>query len=331
MPSLDIFNNDAFSLQSLSQAMVDLPYTPTRIGDLKLFKESGMSTTSLSIERVGRTLKLVQSAQRGSQGKPIENNKRKLISINAVHLPERGAVYADEVQNVRAFGSESELQTVQGVVNEQLEQMKMNLDVTMEWHRIGAIKGEVLDADGTSVLLNMFDTFNLVQQTHDLVLDSDSTKVKIKVVEAKRKLETALGGIMYRGLRAFCSNEFFDALVGHPAVAKAYDLWLDGQFLREDQRGGFPFCGVQWEEYRGGVGATSFIEDNACYLVPEGVPGMFITKFAPADYMETVNTIGLPYYVKQEMMKMGKGVEFEGQSNPISINTRPDAVIKLTI
>jgi hypothetical protein len=253
------------------------------------------------------------------------------VNIRTVHLPQSGSVIADEVQNLRTFGSESELESVQTLVNRKLAKMRRNLDVTIEWQRIGAIKGQVLDADGTSVLLDMFTTFGLSQQTLDMVLDNDATKVKIKTVEAKRLIEAQLGGLMYTGLRAFCSNEFFDALVGHPAVAKAYDLWLDGQFLREDQRGGFPFAGVQWEEYRGGVGAQQFVEDNAAYLVPEGVPDMFITNYAPADYVETVNTNGLPYYAKQEMMRMGKGVELEAQSNPISINTRPNAVIKLTI
>ena len=46
--------------------------------------------------------------------------------------------------------------------------------------------------------------------------------------------------------------------------------------------------------------------------------------------METVNTLGLPYYAKQEVMKFNKGVEIETQSNPICLNTLPEAVIKLT-
>ena len=56
----------------------------------------------------------------------------------------------------------------------------------------------------------------------------------------------------------------------------------------------------------------------------------FITRYAPADYMETVNTIGLPLYAKQELMRMNKGVELEAQSNPLNLRTKPRAVIKLT-
>lgn len=38
-----------------------------------------------------------------------------------------------------------------------------------------------------------------------------------------------------------------------------------------------------------------------------GAPGLFITRFAPADYMETVNTPGLPRYMKQIVQRNGKG------------------------
>lgn len=334
MPSLDIFTNDAFGVQSLTKAINDLPFTPTRIGNMKLFAEDGITTTAMSIERQGTTLSLVPAAERGNhRGLVVGDDKRKLIPINTVHLPQSGSVIADEVQNLRAFGSETEVESVQTLVNRKLAKMRRNLDVTMEYHRIGAIKGQVLDADGSTVLLDLFTTFGFSQTTHDMVLDSDSTKVIVKIMEAKRKMEDALGGLMYTGLRAFCSHEFFDALVGHPAVEKAYLNWAQagGQFISEDHRSGFTWGGVTWEEYRGSVGSTRFIEANNAYLVPEGVPDMFVTNFAPADYMETVNTNGLPYYAKQEAMKMNKGVEFEAQSNPISICTRPDGVVLLSI
>ncbi|MFZ9372244.1 MAG: major capsid protein [Limnohabitans sp.] len=337
MPALDIFNNDAFSVHSLTKAINETPYQPMLIGSMGLFSEEGITTTTLSIEKKGTTLSLVPSAARGAPGRPESNDKRTLIPINTVHLPQRGAVIADEVQNVRAFGSETELETVQNLVNNKLAKMRRNLDVTIEWQRIGAIKGQVLDADGTTVLLDLNTAFGTSAQTKDMVLDNDATKVKQKIVEATRLVETALGGVMHGGLMALCGTAFFDTLVGHPAVDKAYDRYLESQFLRTTQRGqegtgpGFPFVGVQWMEYKGAVSGQTFVGDNDAYLVPMGVPDLFVTHYAPADYMETVNTVGLPYYAKQEMMRMNRGVELEAQSNPISICTRPNVIIKLSI
>lgn len=327
---MDIFNNDAFSVVNLTNAIEHVPHQPQRLAQLGIFTEEGITTTSVSLESVGSTISLVPAASRGAPGKPMTNDKRTLRSMNVIHLPQRATIVADEVQNLRAFGAESEVETAQALMNRKLTKMRRDLDTTIEYQRMGAIKGQILDADGTTVLEDLYDAFGVSQTTHSLVLGTGTTKVAQKVIEAKRKMELALGGLMYTGLRALCSASFFDALTGHAAVEKAFDRWMNGEFLRGDNRSGFFFAGVFWEEYRGNVNGTPFIEDGAAYLIPEGVADLFATYFAPADYMETVNTVGLAYYAKQEPMPFNKGIMVEAQSNPLSICTRPAVPVKLT-
>jgi len=328
--NFDIFNDDAFSLSQLTLAMQDLQHTPTVLGDMGLFSEEGISTTSVMIEKVGQSFTLVPAAERGAPGKPVGNDKRTLRSFSTVHLPQRGAVNADEVLGVRAFGTESQLETVQNVVNGKLQKLRRNIDLTFEWQRMGAIKGVVLDADGTTELLNLFNEFGVAQVTLDFALDADATKVKQKCLDLERMIEDELDGITFSGVEVLCSKEFYDALVQHPAVKEAYERWQDGAHMRENQRKKvFEFCGIGFREYRGKVGATRFIGAGEAYAVPVGVPDLFIARFAPADYLDTVNTIGLPYYAKQWVEQPGKRVELEAQSNPLFMCTRPRAVIKL--
>lgn len=330
MPALDIFNNDPFSVVSLTKAINETKHVPSRISELGLFSEEGITTTNVMIEKQGNALSLVPSGSRGAPATPVTGDKRTAIPFSATHLAQVANILADEVQNVRPFGAEGDVETVQGIVNKRLTKMRRNLDATIEHHRMGAIKGQILDADGTTVLLNLFTAFGVTQQTKSMVLGTTTTKVRQKIVEAKRLIEAELGGLMYSGVRALCSPGFFDSFVGHDSVVAAYDRWQDGEFHRQDIRAGFYHGGVFWEEYRGTVGGVSFIADGEAYLLPEGVPDLFVTHYAPADYLETVNTIGLPYYAKQEELRMGKGVELEAQSNPISLCTRPRTVIKLT-
>lgn len=325
---MDIFNNDAFSVMSLTKAIEDVPHQPQRLAQLGAFSEEGIATTSISLEGIGSTISLVPAAQRGAPGRPMTADKRTLRSMNVVHLPQRATIVADEVQNLRAFGSESEVETAQNLMNRKLMKMRRDLDTTIEYQRMGAIKGQILDADG-SVIEDLYSTFGVTQTTHNLVLGTAGTKVAIKIIEAKRKMEQALGGLMYTDLRVLCSASFFDALVSHPAVEKAYDRWMNGEFLRVDNRGGFFFAGVFFEEYRGKVGGNDFIEAGTAYMIPSGVADLFTTYYAPADYMETVNTMGLAYYAKQERMPFDKGVMVEAQSNTLSICTRPAVPVKL--
>ena len=326
---MDIFNDDAFSVVSLTKAIEDTPFVPGRVGQLGIFSEEGVSTTSISIEKVGSTVSLVPAASRGSSGRPMGNDKRQMIPFTATHLPQRASILADEVQNLRAFGSETEVETAQRLMNRKLAKMRRDLDTTIEYQRIGAIKGSILDSDGTTELLNLHTAFGTSVTSHNLVLGTAGTPVRNKVIEARRKMEAALGGLTYSGARVLCSASFFDALVGHAKVEAAFDRYMNGEFLREDQRGGFYFAGVFWEEYRGQVGATKFIADGEAWMVPEGVPDLFVTNYAPADYMETVNTLGQAYYAKQEPKDFNKGIDVETQSNPIHICTRPAVPVKL--
>lgn len=326
---MDIFNDDAFSVVSLTKAIEDTPFVPGRVGQLGIFSEEGVSTTSISIEKIGSTVSLVPAASRGSSGRPMGNDKRQMIPFTATHLPQRASILADEVQNLRAFGSESEVETAQRLMNRKLAKMRRDLDTTIEYQRIGAIKGSILDSDGSTELLNLHTAFGTSVTSHNLVLGTAGTPVRNKVIEARRKMEAALGGLTYSGARVLCSASFFDALVGHAKVEAAFDRYMNGEFLREDQRGGFYFAGVFWEEYRGQVGATKFIADGEAWMVPEGVPDLFVTNYAPADYMETVNTLGQAYYAKQEPKDFNKGIDVETQSNPIHICTRPAVPVKL--
>jgi hypothetical protein len=57
--------------------------------------------------------------------------------------------------------------------------------------------------------------------------------------------------------------------------------------------------------------------------VPEGT-SIFRTYFAPADFMEAVNTIGLPLYAKMVVDdELQRWVKLHTQSNPLAMCLRP--------
>jgi hypothetical protein len=127
-----------------------------------------------------------------------------------------------------------------------------------------------------------------------------------------------------------CGADFFDDLITHSEVAKAYDRYLDGAFLRQGQaRGSFEYSGIVFEEYRGRVGTVDFTDASKAYFFPVGVPGLFRQYNSPADFVETANTIGLPRYAKQAAdQQFARWVMLHVQSNPLPICTRPRVLIK---
>ncbi len=334
MPILDIFSNDAFSVVSLTDAINKMPFIPGKVGQLGIFQESGVSTTSIMIEEREGSLALIPTSHRGGPAAQNKHEKRKARSLIVPHIALEDSIMADEVQDVRAFGSESSLQSVQAVVNNRLSEMTAKHDATLEHLRIGAIKGQILDADGTSVLYDLFTEFGVTAYDEiDFDLDAASPEagaIKKLCHSIKRKIEDALGAAPYVSIHAFCSASFFDALVTHEEVTTAYDRYQESIFLRTGQaRGQFDYGGVVFEEYRGSVGGIDFVPDGKAYFFPVGTPGLFRQYNAPADFVETVNTVGLPRYAKQAIDdEFGRWVKLHTQSNPLPICTRPKVLIK---
>lgn len=333
MATLDIFNDDAFSVTSLSSTITDIPDVPTKLGDKGLFQEEGISTLSFMIERQGSSIKLLPTAPRGGVREPVALGPRKLIPLQALHIPASWSVLADEVQGIRAFGSETEVMQAQTLVQRKLANVRASMDLTHEHMRVGALKGQVLDADG-SLLLDVYDAFGMTQQTQfwNIAVAANGDP-KASIITLKSMIRAKMGGRSFGKIRVICSLGFFTALVQNSKMIKAWELWNQGAYLRTDQVNGgdFEFAGVVFEVYDGGTSAGDFIPDGIAYAYPEGVPGMFQSKFAPADYMETVNTQGIPFYAKQEPMPFNKGIAGEAQSNPIHFNSLPEAVIKLSV
>ncbi|ATN08431.1 major capsid protein E [Pseudomonas sp. FDAARGOS_380] len=329
MADIAIFEDDAFSVSSLTAAINEQEYLPGRISSLGLFREEGISTLTVQIEKDGDTLALVPSGERGTSGLVVGANKRQLIPFNTVHLPERFTIKADKIQGIRAFGTRSELQAVQDVVNKRLAKARRQLDATHEFQRMGALNGQVLDADGKTVLLDIYKSFGVNRQKLPMGLNSPDTELRVKCGEALDMQEEALGSVTSSGSRALCGKNFWNKLIVHKSVKETYLNTMQAASLRGDAREAFEFGGIVWERYRGKVAGVAFVHDDKALLVPEGVPDLYISSFAPADYMETVNTQGIPYYSKIEPLPFNKGVAGEAQSNPLHLCTRPRAQILL--
>jgi len=322
----DVFNGDLFKLQELTAAIKDITYTPSRVQEMNLFSAQGIRTTSVVIDFGVDSVNIVPAAERGATPSTVVGDKYSSRPFSTVHLPQRSNVMADEVQEVRLFGTEDSTKGVEMVINQHLSKHKRNLMLTKENHMFGAIKGQILDAD-SSVLLDIHAEMGTTPAEFDMELDDDTVKMQNKVVELKRTIDDALDGVPYSQIHVLCGKGFFDAFVGHAKVEESWLRFSSSSMLRDDLRRGFTYGGVTFEEYRPGAGVT--IRDNEAWAVPMGVSDMFIARYAPADYVETVNTVGIEMYTKAEAMDFDKGVVLESQANWLHLNTRPNAVIRL--
>lgn len=336
MSTLDVFNQDAFSVISMTAAINNLPFVPGQLGASGLFAEEGVPTLSIFIEEQDQTLGLVAPTPRGGPGETAGKDGRRVRSFVIPHFQRDDAVMADEVQGVRAFGSESAVTTVEQLVNRKMAKHALALDATLEHQRVGALKGLILDKNGATVY-NLATEFGIaLPAAVDFVLGTETTKLREKCYEVVTGIEDALDGVPYSGVVGWCGKDFWRKLIEHKAVKETYLNWTAAAQLRGLPLDQFEFGGIIWKRYRTGaqakaaLGGSPYIGDNDVRFAVQGVPNLFVTWFGPADYEETVNTIGLPRYAKQFPMPNGKGRSLEVQSNPLSLCTRPKVLFSAT-
>lgn len=336
MSLLDIFDSDAFSLRTMTKNILKIPPNFNYLGSIPgLFDEVGSSTVTVMVEEQEGKLALVGNSKRGKVGETLPVEKRKVRPFLCSHKQINDQVLADQVIGVRLFGSETEMQTPAVVVADRLQTAAQSLDLTLEYMRVGAVQGYVRDADG-SIVTDMFDEFQQSRYTEKWNVSKDTSdgELKRKCNALIRRTMKVLGGTPVREFHILCGDDLFDALETCSEIRDyiKYFPRPEGDFLLDSHAYRyFMYAGVKFVNYLGYVGEKRFIDADKAYFLPVGVPDMFTVNYAPADYTETVNTVGVRYYAKQERLRFDKGIEIECQTNPLVLCTRPAALCEITL
>lgn len=335
---LDVFHDDAFGMIELTRSINVVPNAYGRLQELNLFPGQGVATVTVSIEFENGVLNLLPSRPRGSPSTVGRDSKRNLRSFTIPHIPHDDVVKASDVQGVRAFGSGSRFEAVQTVVNRKLLTMRRKHAITLEYLRVGAMKGQILDADG-SLIYNLFNEFGIAEKVVDFDFGG-TPNVEHSCREVTRWMEDNLLGDVMTGVHGLVSPEFFDSLTADAQVRDSYKYWQSqANLLQKDPRKGFTHQGITFEEYRGtasyvnpdgSVTNRRFIPAGEARFFPEGTNESFGTYFAPADFIETVNTEGMEVYAKQAIEKFGRWVDIHTQSNPLPLCMRPALLVRGT-
>ena len=334
MAHMDIFNSDAFSLVNMTAGIEKMPTVPTYLGSLGIFESEGITTNIASIEQVGQTLSLINTSARGTAPAMGSTDKRSMRNFNIPRIAKSDQLFAHEIQGIRAFGTESELETVVQKVAQKKAKLLREVALTLEYHRLGAIQGILLDADG-STIYNYFTEFGISAPTEvDFDLDNGTPAAGALMAKTKgvkrsiiRALGTAAPGIRIIGL---CGDAFFDALTSHPEVEKTYLNWMAAESLRAGEVfQSFRWGEIEWVNYQGtDDNSTVAINTDKVKFIVQGVPGLFKRINGPGETFETVNTIGRDLYsmlVRDTDRDMW--VQPEVYAYPLHICTRPEVLM----
>ena len=172
------FESDEFSMTSLTESINILPNNYGRLEAMNLFPQKSVRTRNIAVEEMNGVLNLLPTQIPGGNATVGTRGKRKMRSFTIPHIPHDDVVLPEEVQGIRAFGSETELQAMANVITDHLQNMRNKHAITLEHLRMGALKGNILDADG-STLYNLYNEFEITPKTVNFALSTAGTDVKM--------------------------------------------------------------------------------------------------------------------------------------------------------
>lgn len=334
MATMDIFNNSAFSMTALTGAVDKVQYKPQLLGSMNVFEPMPVRTRTFFVDRRDNVMTLIPNSPIGAPPKELAVNLNNAIPLKSTRLSEGFTLYAEEIQGVRQFGSETELMQVQAEYLRRMGKVRDDMDLTHENHRLGALQGILLDADGTTVIYNYFTEFGVTAPTAiNLHLDVTTTNINTILRQMVRATSRRAGGLIDPSTtwHALAGDAFYDALISHPMVERTYLNWQAAAELRNSigaAFGDFSFGGVIWHNYRGTDDNTTVAIDTAeAILFPVGAREVFKKAMAPAEFGPYVNTLGQDTYAMnipdRDRQAWTRG---ELYSYPLYFCQRPDAL-----
>jgi hypothetical protein len=333
---LNIFRGDAFSEITLTSQVERLPHVPTVLGDRNIFTDNPIRTTALAVEERDGVLIVVPMSQRGEPtNSERTTERRKMRYFDVPRIFKGDTIHSHELQNIREFGTESVLMQLQTEVARRLSGptgILTHLDYTEEYHRLAAVQGKLLDADG-SVWYDWFDEFEFAAAAEVAFNLAANVEYSIRPIcngIVRSMARSAKGAFTTQtSVTALCGDNFYDKFTTHVDVEKTYKNWSDAVELRE---GGafkaFRYAGIDWVNYRGSDDNSSIaIDVDKVKFFPENAPGIFERALAPGESFDWINTPGKERYVQPIFDKdRNSWWRMEAYAYPLHICKRPETL-----
>lgn len=330
--------SDNFAVTDYTQELKLVPNSWTLIGDAGLFENEFLTQRTVSFEEQNGTLGLVQDIAWGAKPQTMDGEVRKLHSYNIGRRALVDQLTPEDLQGKSAYGNLSAVDTEAAALMRKMEKVRKSFDVMHEVSRFKTIVNLQAYYPGTSGISHDFATdFGVTRKTVDFALNSGSTDVIAKVEEVIAHIQDNMfSDSMASGVTAYCSPEFFAALIGHAKVTAAYTYYASTQEPMRNRLGGmglyrtFVYQNVTFIEVRTSLGGVRLVPAKEAYFIPTGVSGLFKSFYAPVAKMEFVNTVAQEMYMFTYRDPRGSGIDIEAESNYLDVCLRPALVVKAT-
>lgn len=349
--SLDIFRNDAFSVTSLMRLVDNVPFIPTMLGDMGIFESTPIATRTVLLYDQDGNIRLIPTTEIGAPDVQQARDQGRLRALDTVRLAKMDTVRAGELLQVAdtAIPETIRLRNAISLVVERTQKLKNDMNATKELHRLGALQGKLLDADGTTVIYDYFAQYGISTPPTIQVNFSTTAEADLMMYfqeNVYRPMTLALQGRAAVGgfrIGALVGDGFWSKLMRHPGFRNIYQLNMQAQAVA---RAANPlvmpnaweqveFAGVTWINYRGSTAGDIAIPTNDAIFFPIGARDVFKVFWAPGETLLDVGNgqKGRPEYLYVQpdvRSQMPSHIDIFLRAYPLYACIFPKALLRMT-
>jgi len=312
--TLDIFKNDAFSVTSLQRVVDKSPYVPQALGMARMFDPKPIEDEQVLLYEKDGGFALIPATERGSPWVQQIRRQGRLRALSTLALRKQDTLRAGELMGVAstALPETIRLRNAQQITVERTEQLKTDLEATKELHRLGALQGKVLDADGSTVLVDYFAEYGIstpatinfnfagiAEGALALYIQKNIADPIIDVLKANGRWtpNVRIGGLV--------GDEFWYSLITHVDVRKRWEAIEQARavalaanpLLNLPTYDEIRIGNVTFMHYQGSSGGEIDVAVNDAHFFPIGAKDVFNVYWAPGETLLDITQPGRPEYL----------------------------------
>lgn len=323
-----------FAVVDRTNELLLLPQNWNLQNELGIWNEEFLTTKTVTFEERSGTLALVKDQIEGTKPQTTGNDLRKLHAFSMSHHPMFDSLRPQDIAGVLRPGAMSpELDTKERALMWKMEKIRKSYDSTLNFARFRTLaNGDAWTPNGTIGAQNFYTAMGVTRQNVNFDLTNASADIIDKCNQVIANFQSAATeGQVIQRVVAFCSYGFFSALISHPKVQAAYNLYaaVAPQQISRDRAGGmglyrrFVFSNIEFIEVNQSVGGTPLVDADKAVFVADNGDDAFFTFYGPPNRFDYVNTVAERSYLWVYEDPRGTEITIESEVNFLNVLKRP--------
>lgn len=336
--------SNGFQLTEWTDEILNIDNQYGLIRGMNLYRTQGIAQTAVVFDKSYNDTTLLPQVSRRSRDTTKGNDRNvDVFSLPLAYFKHSDYITPEDIQGWRMPGTADSPETMANVRVQKLTDMRYQVDQTLEYMQLSAIKGVCKTPDGATIA-DMFTEFGVTQKVIDFDLGDTSTDVDAKIAELKRYLASTLktGGVI-GSVSVLVDPLFFDKLINHPQIRQAWLYYQNNGMQRNrDATNQFMSWGsVDQFEHRGVTFMTydaifklpsdtteKAIEDNTGYSIVGGVRDLYRGYYGPSNKLSGANSVGQEMFAYEFTDPKDEFHEMQVETSPLYFMTQPLMSVK---